>query len=404
MTEVNHANDATTPAATQPVDIAPRLQADATPAPGSAVTAGDTKQSAPLAIDNGKVPEIVGATQSADLYKGTRNGDGAVSAPAKDPVAAFGKLELTNNGNASDQPLSPVMTEARRVEDSYRGRYAANDEAMKAVGTVMGANNPDINGTMTRDSLDKAITNAQSADQTDPRYGKEFQEGAQYLKNNWNDMSISPYKAVDGSINPKSAQDGHQRMIGEQDQIAKQILSTEMNAVALDKSKAPTGASRSLEASAAAPPVEAKSAVDVKDAIVKQGQTRHGEGPYQVAARVLGSDGKAPNDKQLKELTDAFKQTYEEERKANPKMHDLHGLKIGHEFITKENINNVLGKITDPALKDRLTKIVGQETAFKPPVISAIPHRTAPAHDAHPTHQYRPTPHVVPVPVTRPRY
>ncbi|MBU6455187.1 MAG: hypothetical protein KGS72_25680 [Cyanobacteria bacterium REEB67] len=421
--EVNHANDSTVAATGKPDDVAGKLLADATPA--AAPAGADAKPTAaPLAIDNGQAPVITDKGIPVDLFPASRSeispatapeagvGKDAVAAPAQAdapavkgdrlaPAAAtspFGQLEITDTFKAvgDDKPLSPNMTEARRIEDQYRGRYSENDKAMKAVGSVIGANNPDINGDITKDSLDKALANAKTAAPDDARYGKDFQAGAQYLKDNWNDLSISPYKAMDGSINQKSAEDGTSRMTGEQDALAKRILATEMNAVNREKAQAASPGADAKPSEPQAP------ALEPKEAIIDQSRTRLGEGPYQVAARVLGSDGKALNDKQLKELTEAFKQSYEEQRKQHPEMHDLMGLKVGHEFITKENISGVLSKISDPALKERLTAIAGQDTAFKPPVITPIPHRPTAAHQTeHPVH-HQPKPSYPPLPPARP--
>jgi hypothetical protein len=427
--EVNHNNDSTAAAATgKPDDVAGKLLADSTPAPATA--GSDAKPTPPpLAIDNGQAPVIVDQNNPVDLFKPLRSeiapaaapeagpardaaapaqadgpavkGDRLAAAPA--PAAAtnpFGQLEITDSFKAvgDDKPLSPNMVEARRIEDQYRARYSENDQAMKAVGSVMSANNPDINGDITKESLDKALANAKTAAPDDARYGKDFQAGAQYLKDNWNDMSISPYKAIDGSINQKSAEEGTTRMTGEQDALAKRILATEMNAVNREKqAAAPAADTRSITPQAPA--------LEPKDAIIKQSRTLLGEGPHQVAARVLGSDGKQLNDKQLKELTEAFKQSYEEQRKQHPEMHDLMGLKVGHEFITKENINSVMSKISDPALKERLTAIAGQDTAFKPPVITPIPHRPTPAHHQAEHAAHQPAKHTYPpMPPVRPAH
>jgi hypothetical protein len=299
---------------------------------------------------------------------------------------AFGQLSITDVGAANaDKPLSPVMAEARRIEDGYRSRYAENDAAMKAVATVVGAGNPDINGHVTKDTIKAALTDAQSAAPGDAKNSSDFTAAAKYLNDNWNDLSLSPYKAMDGSITDKSAKDGKERMDGEQFAIAKQILATEMNALALDK--VPTAAP-----AAKAPEAAPEATVTPKAAIIAQGLTRPGEGPYQVAARVLGSDGKPVDDQQLKELTDAFKKVYEEERKVNPQIHDLMGLKVGHPFISKENFAAVQSHITDSKLKARMTAIAGQDLVIKAPVIKPIPHRPTVVHQ----------PHVVPLPPVRP--
>lgn len=348
--EIAKTDDVVVAAAVAAPDVTAPLQAGGNPTVGSKPAGGD----APAATAAAKVNDV------------------------------FGQLDLTDFGASpshADAPLSPVMAEARRIEDGYRSRYEENDTAMKAVAAVAAAGNPDINGQMTKDRLKAALANAQSAAPDDARYSSDFVAAAKYLNDHWNDLSLSPYKGMDGSIGDQSAKDGKERMEGEQFEIAKRILATEMNARALDK------------AQAAKPPAETPvPSFEPKAAIVKQGETLLGDGPFQVAARVLGSDGKPVEDKQLRELTGAFKKVYEEERKANPQMHDLMGLKVGHQFITKNNFNNVQSHITDGKLKERLTGIAGQDLVIKAPVIKPIPYRPAVNH----------RPHGVPLPPVRP--
>jgi hypothetical protein len=309
----------------------------------------------------------------------------SVASPASKVNDTFGQLDLTDFGpGGADKPLSPVMAEARRIEDGFRTRYAENDAAMKAVATVIGSGDPDINGHVTKESLQTALANAQAAPPGNARYSSDFVAAAKQLNDNWNDMSLSPYKGMDGSITNQSAKEGKERMDGEQFAMAKRILATEMNALALEKAQA-AAAPEGAPAEAPAPVIEPKAT------IIKQAETRLGEGPYQVAARVLGSDGKHVEDKDLKELTGAFKKVYEDERKANPKMHDLMGLQVGHQFINKDNFNHVQSHITDAKLKERLTGIAGQDYVMHAPVIKPIPHRPA----------VRQMPHLVPLPPVR---
>jgi hypothetical protein len=309
----------------------------------------------------------------------------SAASPASKVNDTFGKLDITDFGpGGADKPLSPVMAEARRIEDGFRTRYAENDSAMKAVATVMGSGDPDINGHVTKESLHTVLANAQAAPPGNARHSSDFLVAATELHDNWSDMSLSPYKSMDGSITNQSAKDGKERMDVEQFAMAKRILATEMNAMALEKAQA----AATLEAAPAEAPAPV---IEPKATIVKQAETQLGEGPYQVAARVLGTDGKHVEDKELKELTGAFKKVYEDERKANPKMHDLMGLQVCHQFINKDNFNHVQSHITDAKLKERLTGIASQDYVMHAPVIKPIPHRPA----------VRPMTHVVPLPPVR---
>ena len=383
MTDIHRVNDATATATAPAPDATAgdKLRSDAAPAPGASAGAAMDKSAAPAAslpMDKDSKPEITDGKQTVNLFTAQRNEvaalapDKAADKAADKATSPFGSLELVDGATSKDKPLSPNMQEARRVEAGYRDRYQANDEAMRSVNGVINAGNPDLAGGVTKDSLDKALANAKNAAPDDKKAGKDFQDAATYLRNNFDSMDMSPYKAKDGSMNKDSAAHGTEQMKGEQEQLEKRILATEMNAVNREKA---------AQAQQAKPEADAAPSVVPKEALVKQSAARPGEGPYQVAARVLGSDGKTLNDKQLKELTEAFKSTYEDERKADPKINALDGLKVGHEFMNKDNINQVMAKISDPALKERLTKIAGQDVAYKPPVISAIPSRVG--HVAH---------------------
>jgi|GEM_PF-6628502 len=285
---------------------------------------------------------------------------------------AFGQLITCVSRAALERSVSPVFSEAKRLEDAYRARFAENDAVMKAVFVVLESGNPEIENfpTVTKDGLADALASAFVARVEDLRYSKLFVASATYVLNNWNSLCLGPYKNVDGTINWASARAGREQMVLEQEAIVRQILSIEVNAQTLAKAQL---------AVALEPEVveEVVVTITVKDAIVKQSQARPGEGPYQVAARVLGSDGKMIDEEQVKALSQAFMQDYDQQRRNNIQLQEHLGVEVGHAFLTSDNVSAVLENISDSGLKERLIKIAGQDAAYRPPVISPIPPRSA---------------------------
>lgn len=268
------------------------------------------------------------------------------------------------------QNVSPLRAEARRLEAEFRARYAANEAALNAVSSLSTVVSLALCGPITKDSLALALAEAQSppAGDDDERL-QHFVRGAEYLLQHWNSFSLSPYKNVSGAIDAASARAGRERMAAEQVAIARQIQSIELNVSALDRAQAEQELAQAQAEEIVVVPVT------VTEVIARQAETRPGEGPHQVAARVLGSDGRVIEEAQVLALTAALKRTYEDECRANPEMRDEMGVPVGHKFITSDNINAVLGYVDDAAVKERLTRIVAQNVAYCPPVISPIPPR-----------------------------
>ncbi len=99
---------------------------------------------------------------------------------------------------------------------------------------------------------------------------------------------------------------------------------------------------------------------------LENAKVRRGEGPYQVASRLLAADGQPTKQADVKALTEAFKKVYGDQQKADPNLPGLAGLKQNHAFINKDNLKAVtdeLKKSGHPELADRLTK----DATAKPP-------------------------------------
>lgn len=90
----------------------------------------------------------------------------------------------------------------------------------------------------------------------------------------------------------------------------------------------------------------------------KRAEVAKGEGPYQVAARILAADGQKHDHKEVMILTRALQAQYREEKPADQSMASL---KVKHQLLTPENAQKVLDRITDTKLKEKL-----QAQIFKP--------------------------------------
>lgn len=131
---------------------------------------------------------------------------------------------------------------------------------------------------------------------------------------------------------------------------------------------------RSVPADQPAPaPAEApKDAQATNPQFLENAKVRRGEGPYQVASRLLAADGQPTKQADVKALTEAFKKVYGDQQKADPNLPGLAGLKQNHAFINKDNLKAVtdeLKKAGHPELADRLTK----DATAKPPEAAPKP-------------------------------
>jgi len=142
---------------------------------------------------------------------------------------------------------------------------------------------------------------------------------------------------------------------------------------------------------AEAPPASPTDAQATNPQFLENAKVRRGEGPYQVASRLLAADGQPTKQADVKALTEAFKKVYGDQQKADPNLPGLAGLKQNHAFINKDNLKAVtdeLKKSGHGELAERLTKDAtakAPEAAPKPG--DATPAKPGDAPPANPTDQ-----------------
>lgn len=88
---------------------------------------------------------------------------------------------------------------------------------------------------------------------------------------------------------------------------------------------------------------------ELKDGMQDKSAVRAGEGPHQVADRLLGEDARNSD---VKALTGALREQYRDE--TNNKDFMMNNLKQGRELLTDKNVDQVLSKIDDPEQRQRI--------------------------------------------------
>jgi hypothetical protein len=76
-----------------------------------------------------------------------------------------------------------------------------------------------------------------------------------------------------------------------------------------------------------------------------------GEGPYQVAERLLSSGDSATSHDEVMALVRAMQTQYREEYPEDP---NLASLKVNHQFLSPEKLDSLLNSISDPAMRDSI--------------------------------------------------
>jgi hypothetical protein len=89
------------------------------------------------------------------------------------------------------------------------------------------------------------------------------------------------------------------------------------------------------------------------DKLMALATVRRGEGPFQSAERILSSDGKRHSIDEVMALTRALQHNFSPERNGN---HDMKGLKVNYQFITKENFAAIIADVKNPQVKAQLMK------------------------------------------------
>lgn len=97
------------------------------------------------------------------------------------------------------------------------------------------------------------------------------------------------------------------------------------------------------------------SGATLNDGVDKLALVKKGEGPYQVAARILSIDGQKHDHKEVMAFTRALQAQYREEHKDDISMN---GLRVHHALLSPANAEKVLANISNPALREKIRKEV----------------------------------------------
>lgn len=115
---------------------------------------------------------------------------------------------------------------------------------------------------------------------------------------------------------------------------------------------------QSLAAEYAKPEVQAalaearKPELQPTDKVLGLATVRRGEGPFHSAERLLAAAGGKHDIDEVRALTKALKNIYNEEGHG-----DLKDLRVKHGFITKENFNKLVNTVDNEAVKEALRKL-----------------------------------------------
>jgi len=90
------------------------------------------------------------------------------------------------------------------------------------------------------------------------------------------------------------------------------------------------------------------------DKLMALATVRRGEGPFQSAERILSADGKRHSIDEVMALTRALQRNFSPERNGN---HDMKGLKVNYQFITKDNFAAIIADVKNPQVKAQLMKM-----------------------------------------------
>jgi hypothetical protein len=184
-----------------------------------------------------------------------------------------------------------------------------------------------------------------------------FVESLKKISENWDNPEMSPYKDAQGAITRESFAAGMESLPQRQEQVA-----AEKDALALPAYEggdqpyaedATDVVSEHIEANQPeANQTEAELPVQsLPQEIAELSQVQKGEGPYQIAAQILASGGSAAGNSEVTALMRALQAQY---RLDNPDDATLAGLRQGYQLLTVENVESVLGNITDLQMRQRI--------------------------------------------------
>ncbi len=192
------------------------------------------------------------------------------------------------------------------------------------------------------------------------------------LKNfsqNWDSPDMAPYKDGNGAMTKESFAQGMNTLADREKKVEEGKASVAQQAEQLrkdtealaERNKVTTSEQKLPEQELPEQKLPEQKAEDqtkvppkppeLTEDAAKRAEVAKGEGPYQVAARILSGDGQKHDHKEVMTLTRALQAQYREENTADQSMA---GLKVKHHLLTPENAAKVLERITDVKLKEKL--------------------------------------------------
>lgn len=292
-----------------------------------------------------------GADSSSDSATGETDSTSQATSTVSDRLQVVGEREAFNNMIASDG-LNVFATPADSVD--YLSEVDGADSQERIA-----------DGAITKSEIDSFLTasvanNDMSSTSGDPARDA-FVESLKKISENWDNPEMSPYKDAQGAITRESFAAGMESLPQRQEQVA-----AEKEALALPAyegsdqpySQSSDAVSEHIEANLPetnqpeANQAEASLPLQsLPQEIADLSQVQQGEGPYQIAARILATGGSASSNSEVTALMRALQAQY---RLDNPDDATLAGLRTGYPLLTVENVDSVLANITDVQMRQRI--------------------------------------------------
>jgi hypothetical protein len=256
--------------------------------------------------------------------------------------------------------------------------FATPVDRVDYLSEVDGADSPEgiTDGVITKSEIDSFISasvasNDMSTTSGDPARDA-FVESLRKISENWDNPEMSPYKDAQGAITRESFAAGMETLPQRQEEVA-----AEKDALALPAyegadqpySEVTDAVSEHIEANQTeatqAEAIQAEANLPLQSLpqeIADLSLVQKGEGPYQIAARLLASGGTAAGNSEVTALMRALQAQY---RLDNPDDATMAGLRTGYPLLTVENVDSVLENITDVQMRQRIeAKLFPQDSEF----------------------------------------
>lgn len=176
--------------------------------------------------------------------------------------------------------------------------------------------------------LSESVANNDMSSTSGDPLRDQFVESLRSISENWDNPEMDLYKDAQGAMTRESFAAGLESLPLRQEQVAADANQPEVSPLVLS------------------------------DTAAELSQVRSGEGPYQVAARILASGGSSASNSEVTALMRAMQAQYRQE---NPDDANMAGLRQGHQFLTAESLASVLENISDAALRSSIEAKISQQ-------------------------------------------